>query len=167
MTATRVTSFGSLSRFLPKLLIATAWASSLAGATVAYAAGATFERDGAAISGYDAVAYFRENQPRQGSKDFSARHEGATYLFSSAANRDIFAAQPDKYAPQFGGYCAYGASRGYKAATDPKAFTITGDKLYLNYNQQVQDPWRADMPALLKKAEAQWQQVSKTEKVYE
>ena len=161
MTATRVT------RFLPKLLIATAWASSLAGVTVAYAAGATFERDGAAISGYDPVAYFRESQPRQGSKDFSARHEGATYLFSSAANRDIFAAQPDKYAPQFGGYCAYGASRGYKAATDPKAFTITGDKLYLNYNQQVQDTWRADMPALLKKAEAQWQQVSKTEKVYE
>ena len=157
----------ALSRLLPTLLVAAALATSLVGVTAAYAGGATFERAGAAISGYDPVAYFRENQPRQGSRDFSAAHGGATYLFSSAANRDIFVAQPDKYAPQFGGYCAYGASRGYKAATDPKAFSVVDDKLYLNYNTQVQDLWRADIPGLVKKAEAQWPQVRQTEKVYE
>ena len=97
-------------------------------------AGEYFEKDGVAISGYDPVAYFVEMKPVKGSPEFHAEYQGSTFYFSSAANRDTFAANPDKFAPQYGGYCAFGMAKGYKAVIAPSAFTVVDDKLYLNYH---------------------------------
>ena len=95
----------------------------------------------------------------QGKPEFTARHEGATYRFGSAANRDDFLAGPAKYAPQYGGYCAYGMASGYKAPIEPDAWTIVDGKLYLNYNQSVRDRWSSDIPGFIRKADANWPSV--------
>ena len=130
-------------------------------------AGEYFERDGLAIRGHDAVAYFKDGKAVKGSADLRAQHKGSTFLFSSAANRDAFAADPAKYAPQYGGYCAFGTAGGYKAATDPNAFTIVDGKLYLNYNAAVQKQWSANIPGFIGKADANWPRVAVTTKVFE
>jgi YHS domain-containing protein len=112
--------------------------------------------DGVAISGYDAVAYFRQEKPVEGSKAYSVTYKDALFLFASADNRDAFQADPEKYAPQYGGYCAYGTASGYKAPIDPAAFTIAGGKLYLNYDKNVQQSWRQDTPGYIRKADDNW-----------
>lgn len=114
------------------------------------------DSSGVALKGYDPVAYFTEKQPVRGKAEFTARHEGATYRFASAANRDAFAAAPAKYAPQYGGYCAFGAASGYKAPIEPDAWTVVDGKLYLNYNQSVRSRWSTDIPGYIRKADAQW-----------
>jgi YHS domain-containing protein len=120
------------------------------------AAGAVNQDDGIALKGYDPVAYFSEHKPVKG----SARHEfaygGATYEFASAAHRKLFAAAPEKYLPQFDGFCAYGVATGHKADIDPAAFTIVEGRLYLNYSPKVQATWRQDIPGYLEKAEDAW-----------
>src|ERR671914_1682048 len=94
-------------------------------AAMAYAAGENnVDSSGMALKGYDPVAYFTEKKPVAGKPEFTARHQGATYRFASAANRDAFAATPAKYAPQYGGYCAFGMAAGYKAPIEPDAWTI-------------------------------------------
>jgi YHS domain-containing protein len=126
-------------------------------AAAAHAAGENnVDSSGLALKGYDPVAYFSEKKPVQGKPEFSATHQGATYRFASAANRDTFAAAPAKYAPQYGGYCAYGVASGYKAPIEPDAWTVVDDKLYLNYNQSVRSRWAADIPGYLRKSEANW-----------
>ncbi len=100
-------------------------------ATPAFA-GEYFERDGVAIYGYDPIAYFAEIKPVKGSAEFHAEYQGSTFHFSSAANRDTFTTDPDKFAPQYGGYCAFGMAKGYKAVIGPDAFTVVGERLYLN-----------------------------------
>jgi YHS domain-containing protein len=140
----------------------------LAAASLAVAsawAGEFNERNGAALSGHDPVAYFVEGKPVAGQVSLRLEHQGSTFLFSSAANRDAFTANPAKYAPQYGGYCAYGVSRGYKADIDPAAFTIVDGKLYLNYNRQVQADWLKDVPGYIAKADARWDDVRRIEKV--
>jgi YHS domain-containing protein len=117
------------------------------------------DSSGLALKGYDPVAYFSEGKPVPGKPEFTARHEGATYRFASAANRDAFAAAPGKYAPQYGGYCAFGMASGYKAPIEPDAWTIVDGKLYLNYNQSVRSRWSADIPGFIRKAEANWPSV--------
>ena len=129
--------------------------------------GEFFEKDGLAIRGHDAVAYFKDAKALKGNADLRAQYKGSTFLFSSAANRDAFAADPAKYAPQYGGYCAFGTAGGYKAATDPTAFTIVDGKLYLNYNAAVQKQWSADIPGFIGKADANWPRVAVTTKVFE
>lgn len=124
-------------------------------------AGAYFERDGAAIAGYDPVAYFKQNKPVKGSITYAATHQGSTFRFASAANRDAFAADPDKYAPQYGGFCAYAVASGYKAKIEPDAFTIVNGKLYLNYDQSIQRRWRRDIPGYIRKGDRNWPEVSK------
>jgi YHS domain-containing protein len=124
-------------------------------------AGAYFERGGAAIDGYDPVAYFKEMRPVKGSPDFTATHEGSTFRFSSAANRDAFVADPIKYAPQYGGFCAYAVANGYKAKIEPDAFTIVEGRLYLNYDQSIQRRWRRDIPGYIRKGDRNWPEVSK------
>jgi len=126
-----------------------------------------FERNGLAIDGYDPVAYFEEKKPVKGSPEFRVDFQGATFLFASAAHRDTFAADSVRYAPQYGGYCAYGMAKGYKASIDPAAFTIVGDKLYLNYNETVQSQWLSDIPGYIRKADANWPDVKKVAKVHE
>lgn len=127
--------------------------------TMPILAGGFFERDGTAIGGYDPVAYFAEMKPVKGLPDFSATYQGSTFYFSSAAHRDLFTADPAKFAPQYGGYCAFGMAKGYKAAIDPTAFTVVGDKLYLNYNGTVRALWVLDIPGYVKKADRNWPEV--------
>src|SRR5687767_8151432 len=99
-----------------------------------------------AVEGYDVVAYFTQAKPVRGDSDFTHEWNGATWRFASAAHRDEFAKNPGKYAPQYGGYCAFGVSRGYAVGIDPDAWKIVGGKLYLNYNAEVQRTWLGDVP---------------------
>ncbi|MEM1302255.1 MAG: YHS domain-containing (seleno)protein [Pseudomonadota bacterium] len=115
-----------------------------------------YAEDGVAINGYDPVAYFTESQPVEGSAEFTADHDGATFRFASAANRDTFAADPAAYAPQYGGYCAYAVSRGYTATTSPNAWTVHEGKLYLNFNRAVRTLWSRDIPGNIVKGDANW-----------
>ncbi|WP_147124420.1 YHS domain-containing (seleno)protein [Shimia ponticola] len=118
-----------------------------------------YSEDGVAINGYDPVAYFTEGKPVEGSGDFTAVHDGATFRFASAENRDLFAADPVAYAPQYGGYCAYAVSRGYTATTSPNAWTVHDGKLYLNFNRTVRALWSRDIPGNIEKGDANWPEV--------
>ena len=111
---------------------------------------------GAAIRGTDPVAYFTEGRPVEGSRKFMHEWKGATWRFASAANRDAFAAAPEKYAPQYGGYCAYGVANGYTVSTVPEAWSIVDGKLYLNYSLGVRADWLKDVPGYIRKANAGW-----------
>ena len=108
------------------------------------------------LAGHDAVAYFTENKPVVGSAEFTAQHDGAVYRFASAANRDLFQADPDKYAPAYGGYCALGTSFGKKFEVDGKAFEIVEGRLYVNKNLSVYKTWKKDIPNNIVKAEGHW-----------
>ena len=136
------------------LLISPAWA------------GEFFERDGLALSGHDAVAYFNGGPPVKGVAGFKAEFKGSAFLFASQAHRDAFAADPAKYAPQYGGFCAFGLAGGYKAATDPAAYSVVNGKLYLNYNRAVQTRWSADVPGFIAKADKNWPSVATQTKVH-
>ena len=103
-----------------------------------------YTRWGVAIRGTDPVAYFTENRPVEGSKKFTHTHDGAEFRFASAENLALFKANPEKYAPQYGGFCAWAVSLGYTAPTVPEAFTIVDGKLYLNYSLGVRSQWEAD-----------------------
>lgn len=111
---------------------------------------------GLALKGYDPVAYFTLQRATPGDPQFTAEHEGATYRFASAANRDTFRTEAAKYAPQYGGYCAFGVAGGYKVKVDPEAFTVRDGKLYLNYDARVQRRWLEDVPGYLAKSETNW-----------
>lgn len=125
--------------------------------------GEIFTTNDGAIGGYDPVAYFKEGQPAKGEKQFATTWNEAQWYFSSQENLDAFKADPEKYAPQYGGYCAYGTSRGYKAATQPDAWTIVDDKLYLNYNVDVRTEWMKNKEMLIHKADSNWSYVRQTE----
>ena len=114
---------------------------------------------GTAIDGTDPVAYFTEGRPVEGSSDITLDWNGATWRFSSVANRDLFAANPDLYAPQYGGYCAWAVSQGYTASTDPEAWAIVDGKLYLNYSKGVQARWEQDVSGNITAADANWPKV--------
>lgn len=116
---------------------------------------------GVAIKGYDPVAYFTEGKPAKGSSDFAHEWNGAEWRFASAAHRDLFKADPVKYAPQFGGYCAWAVSRGYTAGIDPDAWKIVNGRLYLNYNAKVQAQWAENIPGNIAKAEENWPKILK------
>jgi YHS domain-containing protein len=120
-----------------------------------------FTTDEGAIHGYDPVAYFKEGKPLKGKKEFSILWNGAQWSFSSKGNLETFKANPEKYAPQYGGYCAYGTSEGHKASTQPDAFTIVNDKLYLNYNKDVKAEWSKNQKERINKADENWPTVKK------
>lgn len=111
---------------------------------------------GVAIKGYDPVAYFTESKPVKGSSAFTHRWMNSTWWFSSAKNRDEFARMPDKYAPQYGGYCAYGVSQNHTVSIDPEAWTIVDGKLYLNYSKGVQGTWSKAVPQHIAEADRNW-----------
>jgi YHS domain-containing protein len=123
-------------------------------------AGEFFEAEGLALRGYDPVAYFTEGRPVAGSPAFVASYRGSTFRFASDANRKLFLGDPERYAPQYGGFCAFGTAGGYKAAIDPNAFTIVDGKLYLNYSAAVQTRWRSDRKDYIAKADGNWPAVS-------
>jgi len=114
---------------------------------------------GGAIQGYDPVAYFTEGRSVEGSRQFSHQWNGATWRFASAANRDRFAQSPEKYAPQYGGYCAFGVASGYAVKIDPQAWNVVDGKLYLNYSLAVQADWKKDVPGYIRKADSNWPRV--------
>jgi hypothetical protein len=126
-----------------------------AGTALAQKAPVFSDRSGA-IRGYDPVAYFTESRPVKGSALYTHRWNGAEWRFASAANRDRFAASPDKYAPQYGGYCAYGVASGYAVKIEPDAWSIVDGKLYLNYDRSVQRQWSKDVPGYIRKADQNW-----------
>ncbi|WGI20597.1 YHS domain-containing (seleno)protein [Amylibacter sp. IMCC11727] len=109
-----------------------------------------------AIDGTDAVAYFTESKPVAGSKSHSLKYKGSTWLFSSAENKAKFEADPEAYAPQYGGYCAYAMARGAVAPTVPEAWRIVDGKLYLNFSKAIQKKWQKDIPGEISKADANW-----------
>jgi YHS domain-containing protein len=108
------------------------------------------------LAGHDAVAYFVENKPVLGSAEFTASYNGAIYRFASDKNRDAFRADPAKYAPAYGGYCAFGTALGKKFHVDGKAFQIVDGQLYVNKNLKVYETWRKDIPGNIAKANKQW-----------
>jgi YHS domain-containing protein len=116
---------------------------------------------GVDIKGYDPVAYFTESKPMKGSSDFTYEWNGAEWRFASATNRDLFKKEPVKYAPQFGGYCAWAVSRGYTAGIDPDAWKIVNGRLYLNYSAKVQTQWAENIPDNISKAEENWPKILK------
>ena len=111
--------------------------------------------EGVGAGGYDAVSYFT-GTPVEGSKEFSTNWKGAEWRFANAANRDAFTASPEKYAPQYGGYCAFALSKGALAKGDPKAWTVNDGKLYLNYSEAVRENWRSDIPGNVAAANGNW-----------
>lgn len=116
--------------------------------------------DGVAIDGYDPVAYFISGEAVMGKAEFAFEHAGAEYHFSSAENLDAFQADPVKYAPQYGGFCAYAVAHGSTAQIDPQAFTVFEGKLYLNYSDQVRARWRNDAIGYIARADANWPKLS-------
>jgi hypothetical protein len=112
-----------------------------------------------AVGGYDPVAYFEAKRPERGLPALSHRWKGAEYRFASPERLAKFRADPEAYAPQFGGYCAWAVSQGYLAKGDPRFWRVVGGKLYLNYDATVQKRWEADIPGLIAKARANWPRV--------
>lgn len=112
--------------------------------------------DQPAVSGHDPVAYFTAGKPTAGRADLTHVHEGATYRFATPENRATFIANPAKYVPQFGGYCAWAASQGRLAGPDPTIWRIVDGKLYLNCSKDAEAKWLADVPGNIQKAEMFW-----------
>lgn len=115
---------------------------------------------GVAVRGTDVVAYLTEGRPVAGRAEFAHAWRGATWRFASAANRDRFAADPERYAPAYGGFCAYAVSEGYTAPIDPAAWRIVDGRLYLNYDRSVQRRWERDIPGRIARADANWPRLS-------
>lgn len=120
-----------------------------------------FSKSNAAIQGYDPVAYFKESGAVKGKSNLTVTWKGATWYFSSEQNRDDFKGDPEKFAPQYGGFCAYGVADGHKAPTSPDAWTIVDGKLYLNYDTGVRELWKKDRDAFIRKANDNWPEVKK------
>lgn len=114
---------------------------------------------GLAIGGYDTVAYFTVGQPVIGSASFEHRWNGAVWRFSSAANRDLFAADPEAFAPRFGGYCAWAVSQNYLAPGDPQIWRIVDGRLYLNFNARAKLLWETDLVNAIARGQANWPDV--------
>jgi YHS domain-containing protein len=151
-------SFTSLLRRLLMLALLTVSFSALAAKPVDTLNNSFFggETD-TAINGYDSVAYFTQNAPVKGLDAYTYDYKGAKWKFASQANLDLFRANPEKYAPQYGGYCAYGVATDSLVKIDPNQFTIHEGKLYLNYNASVQKDWLKDIPGYNRKADAKFQ----------
>jgi len=122
------------------------------------------DADGLALKGYDAVAYVIDGKAIRGRADLRYEWNGATWLFATATNRDRFVKEPEAYAPQFGGYCAWAVSRNYTADIDPEAFEIVGGKLYLNYSKLVQLRWRVNRDENIRQGEQNWPQLTQATK---
>ena len=116
----------------------------------------TFSTDEGAIRGYDPVAYFTAGQPVKGQQSIATKYGTGTYHFSSKENLDLFKQDPAKYAPQYGGFCAYAMSKGFDVSSDPNAWTIRDDKLYLNYSPGVRKTWLKKPGEYIEKADINW-----------
>ena len=125
-----------------------------------------------AIDGYDTVAYFTQNKPVEGNKSHQVKWRDANWYFASEENKALFVATPEKYAPQYGGFCAMGVALNKKLDTDPTAWHVREGKLYLNYNKAVQKKWNTDIPGYIETAQVNWTDIKglteeQIEKVYD
>lgn len=112
---------------------------------------------GLGAKGYDPVAYFTDGRPVQGRKELSYDWNGVTWLFATAAHRDAFTANPEKYAPQYGGFCSWGVAQGKLFDVDPvNAWKIVDDKLYMNFNADIHATWEKDIPGFVRKGNTNW-----------
>ncbi len=116
------------------------------------------DKNGLALRGWDTVSYF-DGKPVQGKAEFSTEWKGATWRFASAAHRDAFIADPNKYAPQYGGHCAYGLAKGHLVTADPQIWKVIGGKLYVNYDSDVQKSWEKKTAQYIVDANAEWQKL--------
>ncbi len=115
-----------------------------------------------AVGGYDVVAYFTESKPVKGKSEFTYEWSDAKWQFSSQANLEKFKSAPKKYAPQYGGHCSWAVgAKNYLVKGDPQFWKIVDDKLYLNYDQSVQDKWVKDIPGFIAKADKNWPGLNK------
>jgi hypothetical protein len=114
---------------------------------------------GVAVGGYDPVAYFTEAMARKGREDVTLEHGGAVWRFASEANREAFKADPERYAPRYGGYCAYAVAHGGTSGGDPRYWNVVGGRLYLNATASVKTKWEKDIPGYIDKADANWPRV--------
>ncbi len=131
--------------------------------SAAFAADEHYRKDGAAIGGTDTVAYHTVGKPVQGSPQFSAEYQGATWHFASAANRDLFTANPGKYAPAYGGWCSAGASKGKKVATKPELWAVVDGQLYLNSSDVAHNKlFLGDTANIIRKGEVNWKTIFAT-----
>ena len=115
-----------------------------------------YSNNGIAVDSSDVVAYFTEGKPVKGSAEFTHGWNGVTWHFATVENRDAFAADPEAYAPQYGGYCAWAVSQGYTASTIPDAWRVVDGKLYLNFSRRIQRRWERDIPARIAEGDANW-----------
>ncbi len=112
-----------------------------------------------AIKGYDTVAYFKADKAQKGIESFTFQWHGMTWYFLSQENRELFAANPEKYAPQYDGYCAWAMTEARKAVTDPEVWKIVDGKLYLNCSMAAYEKWSKDIPGNIKKADVIWRKM--------
>ena len=117
------------------------------------------DENGVILAGHDAVAYFTQGKPVLGNANFTAVHNDAIYRFSSEENRDIFVSNPDKYAPAYGGFCAYGATFGKKFEINGKAFEIVDGVLYVNKDENVYKAWAKSIPTHIDEADQEWPKI--------
>lgn len=163
-----------MTSFKRLFLAATLAIANLAAANVAFAAEPIntlekkgffgYKASGIAIRGYDTVAYFTQGAPVEGSTSFTSDWEGATWRFSSTEHKDLFEADPTKYAPQYGGYCAYGIAQDDLVKIEPENWSILDGKLYLNYNDKIQGLWDQDVPGFIATADAKFEALLKSKK---
>jgi YHS domain-containing protein len=114
------------------------------------------DSNGVAIKGYDPVAYFTMDKPVRGNNNFEYEWKGAKWRFSTENHMKLFIKDPDKYAPRYGGYCAYGVAVDALFDIQPEAWSIVDSKLYLNKNLDVRETWKKDIPGNIKKADMNW-----------
>lgn len=141
-------------KFMKTILVATGL--MLSGVGFAADSDANADANDVAIHGYDTVAYFTKSAPTKGTAKFTATYKNTVYQFASAENRDLFRADPTKFAPQFGGYCAMGVALNKKLDVDPTAWRVVDGKLFLNLNKDVQTKWLSDVPGNIKTAYEVW-----------
>lgn len=133
--------------------------TSFAGIELNTTTGWTLQGAPLALHGFDPVAYFTDNEARLGKAEFSLAYGQGTYRFVSDANKRMFEENPDRYLPQYGGYCAYGTFKGKKFDGDPRLFKVVDGKLYFNLNPVVYEKWLTDIPGHIKGADANWREI--------
>jgi YHS domain-containing protein len=131
----------------------------------AQSAGDVNQVDGVALHGFDPVAYFTQNKAVKGEAQFTAQHKGVTYEFASKEDQAAFQANPEKYVPQYGGFCAFAVAKGVKADADPHEFVINDGKLYVYYRDKALEAYQQDVKGNTESANHNWPDVAKQSKI--
>lgn len=143
------------------LIIAAILTAGLTSPTAVYADSApiyTPWSSNVAVGGYDVVSFY-SGKPRKGTTKFFYEHEGARWLFVSERSRDTFIGNPERYAPAYGGYCAWALAKGKLAKGSPKHWSLVDGQLFLNFNGRIKKRWDVDRTRFIEKADANWPEV--------